>query len=534
MKRLLLLIVLLSFGTSLFAQSDEMDGTHWWNDRVFYEIFVRSFNDSDGDGIGDLQGIIDKLDYLNDGDPSTTDDLGITGIWLMPIFEAQSYHGYDVLDYYAIEQDYGTLEDFKALVDAAHDRGIAVIIDMVINHTSSKHTWFVESADPNSEFADWYIWRDENPGFAGATGQTIWHTQDDRYYLGIFWSEMPDLNLENDEVTQEIYDVTRFWLEETGVDGFRLDAAKHFIEEGNALEHTDSTFVWLQDYREFVRSVNPDALLVGEIWTDSDKVAPYVRENAVDLAFEFDLASALISSARFGLSSFVNDQLLLVDELYPPQQYATFLANHDQVRVMDSLNGDVGDARNAASLLLTLPGVPFMYYGEEIGMLGKKPDERIRTPMQWDATEGTAGFTIGQPYEALQDDYAEVNVSAQIDDPDSLLSHYRTLIAARNASPALRRGDFVPVEVNGRGVNAFLRIADEETVLVVMNLSDNLVNEYTLSLPEGTLSEIVDTPTLILGNAEVTAPQINAEGGFDEYQPVAQLPAFSTFVIKLR
>ena len=194
---------------------------YWWNDRVFYEVFIRSFQDSDGDGIGDIEGLIERLDYLNDGDPQTSDDLGIGGIWLMPPAEAHSYHGYDVTDYYAVESDYGELADMRRLVAEAHKRGIAVIVDMVLNHSSSRHPWFLSSRLGEQAYADWYIWRDEDPGYRGPWGAPAWHRAGDRYYYGVFWDGMPDLNYNNPAVTREIYDIATFWLDEVGVDGFR-------------------------------------------------------------------------------------------------------------------------------------------------------------------------------------------------------------------------------------------------------------------------------------------------------------------------
>ena len=205
-------------------------------------MFVRSFADSDGDGIGDLRGLTDRLDYLNDGDPATTGDLGVTGIWLMPIAESPSYHGYDVVDYEQIEADYGTAEDFKALMAAAEERGIAVIVDLVLNHTSIDHPWFKDSRTPGSEHDEWYVWSDPAPAVAGPGGRPVWHQDGDRAYYGYFWEGMPDLNVANPAVTAALDEVARFWLEEMGVDGFRLDAARHLIEDGAQLDNTPATF----------------------------------------------------------------------------------------------------------------------------------------------------------------------------------------------------------------------------------------------------------------------------------------------------
>lgn len=548
-KKTLLLFLLLIFCLAypLAAQPDPIsdenadvtrgtDGLPWWNDRVFYQIFVRSFYDSDGDGTGDIRGIIEKLDYLNDGDPTTTGDLGVTGLWLMPVTQSPSYHGYDVIDYFTIEQDYGTNEDFLALMEAAHERDMVVIVDLVMNHTSTAHPWFIDSRRGGSEYDDWYIWEDQSPGFSGPWGQQVWHRAGDRLYYGVFWSGMPDLNYSNPDVTAAMYDIIEFWLDDMNVDGFRLDAIIHLIENGRVQENTPASHAWLQGFHDFVRSVDTDAVLVGEAWTETDEVLDYIGDE-VDIAFEFDLASAIIRSVQFGSSSFVKAHQQMVNAEYPHGQYGAFLTNHDQNRIMSVLRGDEGKAKVGATILLTNPGVPFIYYGEEIGMVGEKPDERIRTPMQWTTTGGTGGFTTGRPWEALQNDHPMVNVAAQTDDPDSLLNHYQSLIHVRNDSPALRAGSMTMVESDAGAVYAFLRQSDEETVLVVINLSDDPVEGYVLSLSEGSFdqggSQTLPYAELLYGEDDVIAPEINAAGGFDAYTPVDVLPPYSSFVIRL-
>ena len=214
----------------------------WWTEAVAYEVFVRSFADSDGDGIGDLQGLTGRLDDLNDGDPNTTGDLGVTALWLMPVSDSPSYHGYDTTDYQTIEPDYGTADDARALVAAARERGIRIIVDLVVNHTSVAHPWFLDAREPGSSHDDWYVWADERPAVSGPGGRPVWHPDGDRFYYGYFWDGMPDLNLAEPVVTSAIDDVARFWLNDIGVDGFRLDAARHLIEDGADLENTDATF----------------------------------------------------------------------------------------------------------------------------------------------------------------------------------------------------------------------------------------------------------------------------------------------------
>lgn len=527
---LFLALLTLSFAP-VFAQEATPDGeVFWWNDRVFYQVFVRSFYDSDGDGVGDFRGLTSQLDYLNDGDPNTTTDLGVTGIWLMPITESPSYHGYDVIDYYAVDQEYGTKEDFQAFLAAAHERGIAVIIDLVLNHTSSQHPWFLDSQTPSSPYEDWYIWEDENPNYSGPTGQTVWHRRAGRYYYGLFWSEMPDLNYANPAVTEQMYEVTHFWLEEMGVDGFRLDAVKHMVEEGRAQENTPATHQWMQDYYAFVRSINPEAVLVAEIWSPTTLVLPYIGDE-VDIAFEFDLAEGIVRASGFGLPNTLRRAIEPVIENYPAGQYATFLTNHDQNRVMTVLRGNLGGARIAAAVLLTLPGVPFIYYGEEIGMVGQKPDEQIRTPMQWDATPITAGFSTGTPWRTLNPDFTTVNVATQTSDPDSLLSLYRDLIHLRGEHSALRTGDLIFVESAHRKVLSYLRTSADETVLVIFNMDDRPVTEYDLTLSTGPLSGAISAEALY-GADQVENPVINADGGFDAYLPTVELAPHSALILK--
>ena len=513
--------------------SQGTDGYPWWNDSVFYEIFVRSFFDSDGDGIGDLNGLTGKLDYLNDGDPETTTDLGITGIWLMPIFPSPSYHGYDVTDYYDINPDYGTLADFEKLLDEAHQRGIRVIIDLVINHTSNEHPWFQQAKDPSSPYHDWYIWTDTNPGYLGSWGQQVWFPSNGKYYYGSFTSSMPDLNYTNPEVTAQMEDVVRFWLEDVGVDGFRMDAAKHLIEEGTIQANSDSTHEWWKAFRTYYKKVDPDALVVGEVWDDTSITARYLQGDELDLSFEFSLAEAFIRGANGGRSEDVIDQMKRSYSQIPEMQFASFLANHDQDRVFSQLGENEQKMILAASLLLTSPGVPFIYYGEEIGMQGNQIHERIRRAMQWVGDAAYAGFTTGTPWQALGSGWKLYNVHDEGENPDSILAWYRTLINIRNQHAALRVGDLTVLTTTDEAVYGSLRVSEFEAVLVLLNLSDRPVTEVWLTKGETELVEGTYQIAPILGDGDFGPIKINAQGNLF-YLVDAQLPAYGVVILQLQ
>src|SRR6266496_178176 len=227
------------------------EGLPWWNDTVFYEIFVRSFRDSNGDGIGDFNGITEKLDYLK--------GLGVRGIWLMPINPSPSYHGYDVTDYQAVNPDYGTLDDFKHLLSEAHKRGIKVIMDLVLNHTSAKHPWFQSALQPGSQYHDWYVWKDQDPGTLGPWGAQTWYkASNGQYYYAIFWDQMPDLNYDNPAVREEAKKIASFWLKDIGIDGFRLDAVRYLVED-QKLADSASNHAFLAEWGKYYRSINPQA-----------------------------------------------------------------------------------------------------------------------------------------------------------------------------------------------------------------------------------------------------------------------------------
>jgi alpha-amylase len=464
----------------------------WWNDGVFYEIFVRSFADSTSgprahDGIGDFQGLIEKLDYLNDGDPATTADLGITGIWLMPISPSPSYHGYDVTDYYGIHPEYGTRSDFERFVAECHRRGIKVVTDLVLNHSSSRHPWFVKALTGERQYRDRYIFVDADavPDVRGPWDQQVWQEARGQHYYGIFWSGMPDLNYRNPEVTAEAYRIAEFWLRDMRVDGFRLDAVRHLIEDGDVMSDTPETLAWLRGFRAHVKQVQPEAMLVGEVWTATEIVSEYVDGGSLDLAFEFDVAKAILKSIESGRRDELAYALDNAYAAYPGQQFATFLTNHDQDRIASVLGEEPARLALAASLLLAAPGVPFLYYGEEIGQVGRKPDEMIRSPMPWTAGPN-GGFTQApRPWEPLQRGHERRNVASQAADPGSLLAHYRRWIRLRQAEPALARGDFRLLDFGRDDVIGWQRTAQGRTLTFVANLGRATVEGLALPTDAG-------------------------------------------------
>jgi glycosidase len=490
---LVALLVLATPGSGAASESP------WWRSAVFYQIFVRSFADARegplaGDGIGDLQGLVDRLDTLNDGDPATDTDLGVTAVWLLPIHPSPSYHGYDVTDYFSVNPQYGDLALFRRFVAEARKRGVRVLIDLVLNHASAQHPAFLaataENPPPSVTLApkigapprNLFRFSQKRLQPAGPWGDPCWHYLEGEHYYGVFDSAMPDWNFRDPAVTAHHRELARFWLLDVGVDGFRLDAVRYLYEEGDALQDLAETKRWLREFTAHCRSLKPDVFVLGEVWADTEQVASYVTRGSLDAAFEFDLATSLIETAGFGTPNLFAARLSRVREAYRGRPWATFLANHDQPRTLTRLGGDRAKARLAASLQFTAPGLPFIYYGEELGQQGGKPDENIRLPYQWSA-DPHAGFSTAKPWRAPADDFATVNLAAQRDDPASLFSHYTRLVRLRARSEALRSG--VPVagfKSEGRGTYADLRASATDTVLVVANAAPK-PRDISLTLP---------------------------------------------------
>jgi glycosidase len=513
------------------AQSVPSD---WKKGAVCYEVFVRSFFDSDGDGIGDLKGLTAKLDYINNGNPSSRRSLGARCIWLMPVVASPSYHGYDATNYYRVSPQYGTNDDFKRMVAAAHQRGIHVLVDMVLNHVSNEHPMFKDALlNLNSPYRSWFRWAPADPKTKGPWGQVVWHRSPvrDEYYYGVFWEGMPDLNYDTPAVREEAKRIARFWLTEMGVDGFRLDAVPYLVEEGDQLAGTRGTHSVLREYASYVRQIAPRSFTVGEVWDSVGAMLPYYPDQ-LDSYFAFELSDALIDAVRTGSAKKVLNGYLRLQAALPAERWSPFLRNHDQQRTATALGGDIEREKLAATLLLTLPGLPFVYYGEEIGMTGDKPDPRLRTPMQW-RRGPAAGFTTGLPWEPLQPDSLTANVEAQERDEKSLLNLYRRLIHLRASSPALAVGALVPLTTTNDATVAFLRRDGTRVVLVVTNLAKELAQSVAISSAKGVLAPGEYRLTSLLGDAVTETIAVGSDARINGCVLVASIAPMTSSVLSV-
>jgi alpha-amylase len=520
--------------TPAHAQGGAASASDWKRGAVCYEIFVRSFYDSDGDGIGDLNGLIEKLDYVNDGSPDMRRDLGARCIWLMPVAASPSYHGYDVKNYYRVNPEYGTNEDFKRLVSEAHRRGIRVLVDMVLNHASSEHPYFKDALlNSSSPYRDWFRWAAPKPESKGPWGQEVWHRSPvrDEYYYGVFWSGMPDLNYDHPPVREEAKKVATFWLEELGADGFRLDAIPYLVEEGTRLAGAPGTHAFLREYSAHVRRVAPNAYTVGEVWDSVGAMLPYYPDQ-LDAHFAFAASDALVESVRSGSARKLLEPYLRLQRALPAARWSPFLRNHDQARTMTELGGDVARAKMAVTLLLTLPGLPYIYYGEEIGMTASKPDPRLRTPMHW--TRGpAAGFTRGAAWEPLQPDSMTANVEVQDVDPSSLLNLHRRLIHLRAGNASLGGGELVPLVASNDAIAAYLRRDGERAVLVIANLGTAALTGATVSSADRALSAGRYTLNDLLGGPAGRPLRVGSNGRIQGHAPFASLGPMEIRVLEL-
>jgi glycosidase len=471
---------------------------------VYYEIFVRSFADSNGDGVGDLNGITARLDYLK--------WLGVSGLWLTPIYPSASYHGYDVTNYFAVNPQFGTLADFHRLLREAHARGIEVLIDMVLNHTSNLNPWFERALDPGSRYHDWYIWAGKRTDLAAqsSVGNPAWHERGGQYYLGDFSDGMPDLNYDNAAVRREMIKVGRFWLAQ-GVDGFRLDATTQiyidFKSDIGSPRAVENNIAWWQQYDEALRATDPDVFLLGEVPADTEaQAAPYYA--GLNSVFDFPLAKVLLAAAGSetspDLGSYVQKALRRFRQnARGPIVDSPFIGNHDRDRVLDQLHGNVSHMRMAAAMLLTMPGDPFVYYGQEIGMHGVKPDPSIREPMRWDRNPHDAGETTWEP--GPDNASPDLSVAAERADPQSLLYFYRRLIHWRSDLPALRNGDIAAYPADGGAISAYIRADHAQRLLVIHNLSGA---SRSISLPDASFHAVIrrTLPGVRLAGRDLTLP----------------------------
>jgi alpha-glucosidase len=477
----------------------------WWRDGVIYQIYPRSFADSNGDGFGDLNGITEKLDYIQ--------SLGVDAIWLSPIYPTpDADFGYDVSDYTNIDPRFGSLEDFDRFLNAAHERNLRIVLDLVLNHTSDQHPWFLESKKGKTNpKRDWYLWRDPAPNggppnnWASIFGGPGWELDKStgQYYFHMFYKEQPDVNWRNPEVRQAMLDVFRFWLER-GVDGFRLDVFNCYFKDVNfrsnptkagirrfdRLVHVyDNDRPEMLPLLEEIRAVldeYPERYAIGETFLATPKSAAlYSEPGRLHAAFNFDFIK-FPWRPRFYLKGVQRWEQSLHPDTWPTY----VLNNHDVKRIATRIGKGEDDERLkvAAAFLLTQRGAPYLYYGEEIGMrdipvrkrseikdpIGKRywpfmiGRDGCRSPMQWE-DDPQAGFTSGTPWLPVHENAGQRNVAAHEADPKSLLHFYRSLLKLRRETPALRRGMTVMLTHDSRAILGYLRQTADQTVLVALN-----------------------------------------------------------------
>ena len=517
----------------------------WWKEAVVYQIYPRSFSDSNGDGVGDLPGILSRLDYLR--------TLGVDVLWLSPIYRSPGDdNGYDISDYQAIMKEFGTMEDFDRLLDEAHARGLKIVLDLVVNHTSDEHPWFLESrASRDSDKRDFYLWRDRPNGWECSFSGPAWEKDEatGQYYLHLFSKKQPDLNWANPAVRREVFAMMRWWLDK-GIDGFRMDVinligkAPEFPGEGGVdftpwCQNRPEALAYLSEMNREVLS-HYDILTVGETPGVTPELArEYTAERAGRLNMVFTFEHMELDGGPFGKWSDRRIPLPALkrvlsrwqDGLRDEGWNSLYWDNHDQPRIVSRL-GDEGpywkpSAKMLAICLHLLQGTPYIYQGEELGMtnahfdslsdyrdieslnayrtlveekkavssgemlgyLALKSRDNARTPMQWDASEH-AGFTDGTPWIAVNPNYRSINAAAQIDDPSSVFSCYRALIALRHTLPVIVYGDYACLDLDDPAVYAYTRTLGEERLLVVCNFTRD---ERSFVPP----SEFVGTPPLI-------------------------------------
>ena len=445
------------------------------NYDTYYQIFVGSFSDSNNDGIGDIKGIINRLDYLNDGDPNSGKSLGITGIWLTPIFNSTSYHKYDVIDYYEIDEDFGTLDDLKQFIAACHTRDIKLIIDLPINHTSTINSWYgkfvqaLRNNDTENQYYDFYSSYKKEEIPSSITCKQIAGT--DYYYECNFSDSMPELNFDSNEVRQEVVNIAKYYLD-LGIDGFRFDAAKYIYFNSN--QKSVEFWNW---YMTELKKIKEDIYCVGEIWDNDNVITPYYQSMN---CFEFTMAQgegkiAATTKGRNTVNNFINYIISRLNTVKKQNSNAIlnpFIANHDTDRAAGFLHVDKFQMQLAANLYLLSSGNPFIYYGEEIGMKGSRgsanTDANRRLAMLW----GDEDKVKNPPESSFsKDNQINGTVSSQLNDKNSLYNYYKKLIMIRNANPEIARGNYTSLNLTiSDEVGGFIASYNNKNVAVIHNL----------------------------------------------------------------
>lgn len=504
MKRIIALLLVLCLVSLTFCScsADDTEAPVEYDIRddaynLYYEIFVGSFYDSDDDGCGDLRGIIEKMDYLNDGDYSSDSSLHVGGVWLMPIMPSPTYHKYDITDFYNVDSDYGTLEDFQELVDLFNERGVELIIDLPINHTSKLHQWFYSARQSlaiepcgqevcpydtlcreHNIYCEYYNFSQTyEQGYQSVPGVDGW------YYEGQFGAHMPDLNLDSEAVRSEILNICKFWLD-MGISGFRLDTITNYYT--NSINDSGEFLGWLYDE---LRAMKEDIYLVGEVWSSEMEICKYYEASSIPSLFNFPFSStgSISSGVRNGSGAVLAQKIISWNEKVSSYGCidAPFLSNHDQIRSAGTVPGLEGK-KQAAAVYLLMPGNPFIYYGEEIAMSGgSDSDPHKRAPMVWSLTDTTGQCDPPEGTTKVRE--VDAGVSEQLEDSDSLLSFYISTISIRNQWAALARGEVGQSSYSSddeamKGLCAYTVTYEDTTLTVMHNLGEDTL---TLKLAEG-------------------------------------------------
>ena len=527
--------------TNIFSQEmislSEMGNDKWYSNCVFYELFVRSFKDSNGDRYGDFKGVTSKLDYLK--------DLGIGAIWLMPIHNSDEHtNNYDPVDLMAVDPTYGTMEDFQELLDEAHKRGIKIILDLVLNHTSSKHPFFVDAcSNKKSQYRDWYIFSDEQP--EGAWSK-YWQKCETGWYYAYFAASKPDMNFRNPKVLDYYKQVVKFWLDK-GVDGFRYDAVTMLVENGaNGLKHQPESFAVFRDLRAFMDENYPDR----DVFTVAEAEPDYVQylgngNDTFHAVFNFKYNNTIIRTVKSG-KPYTNKGTSMIETIAKGYAkdlkdkiggfYGTLLSSHDSYggnRPFQQLDGNVGKTKLVGTIYLTLPGIPFVYYGEEIGMntyTRSKYDRWLRTCMTWEGNEvknngfGNADKLWNHLNAGNAEENDKFNVAAEEKDPDSILNQYKAVIKARNENSALRFGDFLTLKTNNEFVAAYLRKNADSEVVVIHNFADKPVNVAVTLAGNSEVSK--DVQDLLGSSVKIKASKKDLK--------LTKMAAYQSVIIKIK